>query len=288
MAGIHGQRPALADRVFRGTGIDNPELLSGSWEVQGDDSMYGLHIQLTTKVNGTPASLVGVRQVFDHAEIDVYQRSGPARNILDGNWFEDNSSSVQWDARRLTINAAANLLTHPATPAVQLDLVFDRVHDSWSGRFRRGSFDRRVILRRPHSKSGATGSSFVGTWSRNDQMMNNCAHIVQTESGSLAGWSDDLLLPERFHYANGIKPATETMEHYGSIALVEAHSPATVSIEFKAFSAACCSVTYTGTLSADRNEMHGAQQGFPSVWTRMKGDSCIPATAKIPAQKLRP
>jgi hypothetical protein len=35
--------------MLRGMTIDHPERMSGSWEVKGEDAIYGLHIQLTTK-----------------------------------------------------------------------------------------------------------------------------------------------------------------------------------------------------------------------------------------------
>ena len=72
--------------------------------------------------------------------------------------------------------------------------------------------------------------------------MNNCLHIVQTDDGALSGWSDDLATPGRTRYANGIERPTETMEQYGSIALVQIASPTTLRLELKAFSSGCCSI----------------------------------------------
>jgi len=61
--------------------IDHPERLSGSWEVKGDHAIYGLHIQLTTRVDGAPITLIGVQQIFHSALIEVYERTGPTRKV---------------------------------------------------------------------------------------------------------------------------------------------------------------------------------------------------------------
>ena len=107
--------------------------------------------------------------------------------------------------------------------------------------------------------------------------MNNCIHIVQTGSESLAGWSDDLATPGALRHANGTPPPVETFEQYGSIALVEAASPRTVSIELKALTAACCSITYTGKLEPNGKEIQGTLGGnaMQSNWTRVRGNSCV-------------
>jgi hypothetical protein len=110
--------------------------------------------------------------------------------------------------------------------------------------------------------------------------MNNCIHIVQTGSESLAGWSDDLATPGALRYANGIRPLAETFEQYGSIALVEAISPRAMLIELKALTAGCCSITYAGKFTPDGKEIQTGQSGsaIRNNWTRMGGDSCVVAS----------
>jgi hypothetical protein len=152
------QQQRSSNGMLRGMTIDHPERMSGSWEVKGEGAIYGLHIQLTTKVDGAPATLTGVRQIFHDASIEVYQRTGPTRKTGDGNWFSFDSPEVQWNAKHLALEHAAT----QATPAVQLDLTFDPVRDIWSGRFRRGSFDRPVTLLRPHPKTGVTRKPICG------------------------------------------------------------------------------------------------------------------------------
>ena len=176
---VPAQQPQPATGTMRGGVIDHPESLSGSWEAKGDHAVYGLHIQLRTKVDGVPSTLAGGRQIFDSASIEVYERTGPTRRVGDGNWFSDDSPQVVWSDRHLVLKQSATRIG----PDVQLDLTFDPVSSSWSGRFRRGTFDRLVTLRRPHPETGAVISSFVGTWSC-PAPRSTCIHIVQTGSGS--------------------------------------------------------------------------------------------------------
>jgi hypothetical protein len=258
---------------MRGLVIDHPEMMSGSWEVKGDHAIYGLHIELTTRVDGAPRTLIGVRQIFHSALIEVYERTGPTRKLGDGNWFSDESPPILWTDRHLVLKWSAPRIG----PEIQLDLTFDPASDSWSGRFRRGTFDRSVTLLRPHPATAVAKSPFVGTWSR-PALMNNCIHIVQTGSESLASWSDDLATPGALRYASGIRPPVETFEHYGSVSLIEVvGSPRTVMIELKALTGICCSITSFGNLAPNGEEIQGTQGGdaVPSNWTRVRGNSCV-------------
>ena len=271
---VPAEQPQPTRGTMRGSVIDHPESLSGSWEVKGDHAVYGLHIEVTTRVDGATITLRGVRQIFHSASINVYERTGPTRRFGDGSWFSDDSPHLLWTDRRL-------VLKHLATrtdPEIQLDLTFDPVSDSWSGHFRRGTFDRSVTLRRPHPEAAPARSPFVGTWSRPGSG-NNCIHIVQTGSESLAGWSDDLVTPGASRYANGIRPPVETFEQYGWIDLVEVVSPGAVLMELKALRPACCSIPYAGKLTPDRKEIQAGQSGsaIRNDWTRMRGDSCVAA-----------
>jgi hypothetical protein len=273
-----GFRWAFAtDTMLRGSTLANPELLSGSWETNEFATVVGIHIKLTTKVAGAPSSLVGIKQVFNDAEIQVYQRDDPKRVTGDGNWFTDDSPGVQWTGRHLIIAHAALA----GTPVIRLDLIFDPVHNAWKGQLRRGTFDHDVTLVRPRPKAGIAKSPFAGTWYR-EALMNNCLHIVQTGEGTLSGWSDDLVTPGRIRYANGIKRPTETIEQYGSIALVQIESPTTLLLELKAFSAICCSIV-SGLQLPDGN--FGLQAAPRSklprdMWRRVQGSSCVADVSK--------
>jgi hypothetical protein len=281
---VPAQQPQPARGTMRGFVIDHPERMSGSWEVKGDHAIYGLHIELTTRVDGAPSTLIGVQQVFHSASIQVYERTGPTRRAGDGNWFSDEPPQTLWTDRHLVLKWSAPRIG----PEIQLDLTFDPASDSWSGRFRRGTFDRSVTLLRPHPETALAKSPFVGTWSR-PGLGNNCIHIVQTGNESLAAWSDDLATPGAMRFANGIRPPVETFEHYGSIALVEVIPPRTVLIELKALTAGCCPITYAGNLAPNGGEIQGARGGdaMRSNWTRVRGNSCVAEPgAKRSFQKL--
>ena len=272
IVGSRCSHASAADTMRRSFILENPELISGSWESDQFDKVVGLHIKLVTMVAGAPSNLVGVKQVFNHAEIQVYQRDGPKRIIGDGNWFEDDSPGVQWTGRHIIIEHAAIA----TTPTIQLNLNFDPEHSTWKGHLRRGTFDHHVTLVRPHPKTGVTKSPFVGTWYRTE-LMNNCLHIVQTGEGSLSGWTDDLVTPGRIRYANGIKRPSETVEEYGSIALVQIASPTTLILELKAFSAVCCSITSGLQLPVGTGSAKQSQAGVQrhDEWRRVEGTSCV-------------
>src|SRR3984893_15560590 len=125
---VPAYQPQPPRGTMRGFVIDHPERLSGSWEVKGDHAIYGLHIQLTTRVDGAPITLIGVQQIFHSASIEVYERTGPTRRLGDGNWISDESPPLVFKQATTQIG-----------PEVQLDLIFDPVSTSWSGRFRRGT-----------------------------------------------------------------------------------------------------------------------------------------------------
>lgn len=269
-AGI-GRWAWAADTMVRGSALDDPELISGSWESDQFDCVVGLHIDLMTEIAGAPSSLVGVKQVFRGAVIQVYRRETPTRTMGDGNWFADNSPGVQWTGRHILIEHAAVA----GTPAIHLNLIFDPVHSVWKGHLRRGTFDHDVTLIRPRPKTGIAKSPFVGTWYRGTSM-NDCLHIVQTGEGTLAGWSDDLVTPGRLRYANGIRRPAETMEQYGSVALIQVTSPTALSLELKAFSPICCSIHSVLQLPAGMAAAKHSQTGFARFdeWRRVEGTTC--------------
>jgi hypothetical protein len=231
----------------------------------------GLQIQLTTVVAGAPSSLVGVKQIFNNADVQVYQREGAKRTKGDGSWFEDNSPGVQWTGNHLSIDCAGGV----ATSTVRLDLIFDAKRGIWKGHLRRGDFDHYVTLVRSHPKAGMPKSPFVGTWHRGT-LMNNCLHIVQTNEDTISAWSDDLVRPGLLRYANGINRPAETLEQYGSIALVEIVSPTTLLLELKAFSPICCSIPSSLKLPAGEGALR-TPHSDPSPaakWKRIRGASC--------------
>jgi hypothetical protein len=272
---IQAQQPGKSANsydVLRGHDIEDPENISGEWETSLNGAVYGMQIELTTRINGAPVTLLGARQTFHHALIEVYERTGPTRKPGEGNWFSDDSLKVKWTRKRLTINQDGTT----QGPAINLDLAFDPIHSSWSGRFRQGSFDRKVTLVRPCCAEKNAASPLVGTWARNAPS-NNCIHIAQGQDGSLVSWSDDLQTPGAYLYANGIQPPRETFEHYGTVANTTFRSPSGVAIEFNPLSPLCCPVQFVGRDSATGKSIVPAADGPGPMahWVLMKGNSCV-------------
>jgi hypothetical protein len=90
---IPAQKPQPAGGTTRGLVIDHPERLSGSWEVKGDHAIYGLHIQLATRVDGAPVTLIGVQQIFHSASIEVMNAQVPRGGLATGTGFQMNRPS---------------------------------------------------------------------------------------------------------------------------------------------------------------------------------------------------
>jgi hypothetical protein len=174
-------KPANVDDSLRGQEIENPENSSGEWKASLDGVVYGLQIELTTRIDEAPVRLLGARQTFHDALIEVYQRTGPMRKPGEGNWFSDDSPSVHWTRKRLIIKQDGTA----QGPAIHLDLVFDSVHSSWSGRLRRGSFDSNVTLTRPRRAENDAASPLVGTWARDIPM--NQLHSHRARARRIAG-----------------------------------------------------------------------------------------------------
>ncbi len=87
--------------------------------------------------------------------------------------------------------------------------------------------------------------------------MNNCLHIAQAQDGTLTGWADDIQVPGRMHYANGLRPPERIVENYGEIAKVSARGLARIEVELRAYIAMCCSHRFAATLSSDGSSLIG-------------------------------
>ena len=143
-----------------------------------------------------------------------------------------------------------------------------------------GWFRGQVLLNRPTPP--AVKSPLVGTWFEKD-LGSRCLHISQAKDGALAAWSDDLEIPGRMRYANGIQPPTKTIERYGEIATVKMDEADQATIELGAYRAICCSQPFTAKVSADGQSMSGSwlsgmnRTVRPPNWVKVAGNSCIPA-----------
>lgn len=257
-----------------GSKIQHPEDVSGVWQTNEGQGFIGLNIRIDTVVENEPIELSRTSQTFRDAYVRVFQQQGQDQNLQDGNWFKYDTAAVKSDNVKLVIH-------NPGTktvPAVDVELAFDPLTQSWSGRFHRGSVDRSVVLRRPKSAIGIAPSPFVGTWQR-ASLTNNCIHIAQNVMGNLVAWSDDLRAPRAYRYAAGVKPPIEISEQYGFVALASASSSERIVVTFKPFEAMCCSTIMSGSLSPDgrfiRLDANSATVKTPAnIWKRVAGSSC--------------
>jgi len=84
-------------------------------------------------------------------EIGVYERAKDGLRCLDQNFFEprrsdpNDASNASYSEGSLVIHYEDRTSGHHS---IDLDLTFDRSNDQWTGRFHRGSFDERVVLKR--------------------------------------------------------------------------------------------------------------------------------------------
>jgi hypothetical protein len=258
----------------------DPDAIAGRWEApDGQGGAVGMNIIITTHIDGAPTSIAGHVQYEDEFIAGIYQRTGQDVEPLGFNFFSSAAGGgMIWDGHHLAI--------HPGGkgdfPKMNLDLIWHEESQTWSGLFERGSFREQVSLKRPTST--ASKSPFVGTWSDKAGMMNNCLHISQEKDGALTAWSDDLQTPGRLRYANGIQPPTQTMEHYGEIAKAKMDAPDQITIELRAYTAMCCSHSFTAKLSTDGQSLLGSwlvgsnQVQRPLIWVRMPSNSCVSAS----------
>ena len=257
--------------------IPSPEALAGRWEASdGHGGAVGMNIVLTTFIHGTPESLAGQPQFEEEFIVGLYQRTGSDVEPLGFNFFVARNGGASWDGYRLGIrlDGKADL------PTINVDLVWNPESQTWSGLFERGSFREQVLLRRPASRS--IKSPFVGTWfEQGGGMMNNCVHIAQQKDGTLVAWSDDIIIPGRVRYANGIQPTAQTREHYGEIAKAKLDAADQITVELRAYTAMCCPHPFTAKIAEDGTTLSGAWQSGPNQapraaeWKRMPSNSCL-------------
>lgn len=259
--------------------VEHPERLTGLWEAQeGPDSVVGLDIKLITKIPGAVTSLTGVEQHEEQIYFGVYQRHGAELKFGDENYLHDPRNDTQWNGNHLVYHYVPRTTDELA---FDIDLTFEEKEDTWTGLFHRGSFSEYVTLRRPIPGPNVKVSPLVGTWASSDLSdSGRCLHIVEQSDGAFAEWQDMLDMPGRGCYANGLMPPGQSDEYYGDRVKVLQKADHTYSIEFNAYSAGCCSHTFTGTMSADNKTLKTVWQpdSIPlsnsSTWRKIQGDSC--------------
>ncbi len=239
-----------------------------------------MNVIVSTHIDGTPVSQIGNQQYLDSLDIGLYQRTGPDVEAMGFSFFSINSNGgALWDGQQLRMFVPQRA----DRSKVEVSLFWDQTKKQWDGRYERGQFSRQVTLKRPES---AKESSFVGTWFDSKGLMNNCVHIAQQSDGGFTAWADDILLPGRMRYANGIQPPPQSNEHYGEVAKARLISPGEILVELRAYIATCCSHPFKATVSPDGSKLvgdwpSGSNQAPRSVeWKRMPGDSCAAAVSE--------
>ncbi|HEY0263411.1 MAG TPA: hypothetical protein VGC07_02705 [Granulicella sp.] len=268
---------AWAQQPVQGEVIAHPEALSGVWEARTKTgATAGIRLSLMTVIPGAAKSLATEPQSLKAMEAYVYLRKGAEVHFGDERGFYvAPGSPAHWDGRRLTVKVVP-----PARDvAIDLDLLYDPIHNTWTGLFHKDEFSGQVRLRRPRVAYGKT-SPWVGTWVHVQSPVDRCLHIAQAEDGSLQGWTDVLQAPGQWRYANNVKPPAESWERYGDMVKVRPEE-AGIQIGFGEMSGGCCPSTYTGRLSADGSRIEGSsdlraggQFLITGSWTRSKEDSC--------------
>ena len=268
-------------QAIRAQQLVQPDEFAGRWEVSdGRGGYVGMNILISTTVPSTTTNLIGVPQSLQNLEIGLYHRSHSDVESSGFSFFATSQAgAATWDGRRLRIKMEQKA----ELPEVHVDLAWNRAAQSWTGIFRRASFRNEAItLTRSQN---AHKNPFVGTWFERNALMNNCLHIYEAEDGTLTGWSDDIQIPGRTHYVNGLRPPERAMEHYGEIAKVKVSEPHRIDVELRAYTAMCCSHTFSAVISGDGESLVGNwpagpnQASRPAIWTRVEGESCISAAS---------
>jgi hypothetical protein len=264
-----------------GQQMAHPEDLSGRWEApDGQSGEIGMNVLITTTVPNSTTNLNGIPQSLQDFEIGLYHRSGSDVKPFGFNFFTTSvNGGATWDGQHLRID----LQPTAELPSVHVDLAWNAAVPAWTGAFERGTFrNEAVVLKRP---SGPYKRVFVGTWFESNSLMNNCLHIAESRDGTFTGWGDDIQVPGRIRYANGLRPPEQAMEHYGEIAKVKVIEPDHIEVELRAYTPVCCSHPFTATISHEGNSLLVQWPAAPNQaprsakWTRVQGDSCISAAS---------
>jgi hypothetical protein len=262
--------------------LSNPEDLAGRWEASdGQGGEVGMNILVSTTIASSSTNLASVFQNFESFEIGLYQRSGSDVKPLGLNFFTTSSrGGVSWDGLHLRID----LQQRAELPEVHVDLEWNGADRVWTGNFERAAFkNKSITLRRPIRPQN---SVFVGTWFEGTGLMNNCLHIAQAQDGTFTGWGDDIQVPGRMQYANGLRPPERTVEDYGEIANVSVSGKTRIAVELRANTVMCCSHPFTATVSPDGSSLVGEwppgpnQAPRPVKWVRVQGNSCRPTASQ--------
>lgn len=258
---------------YLGRPVTDPEALSGIWEApDGHGGAVGIHLQLITTIPGDAKTLNGTPQSWQSLELGVYERASALTEDVEQNGFSDSprGGNLSFEGGHLRVHF----------PPIDLDL-FQGPGDLWSGRFHRGSFDSRVVLRRPRPVSSSMVRWIVGTWSAGSSAFPQCIHVVQQADSNLAGWADSVVLLGLVRMGNNIQRPLTAIQIYGSLVKVQAYEHNKASFVFNAFGGICCPRTLSGSFAPEQKLFQGGwyeDSVHPRetiVWKKVAGESCF-------------
>jgi len=207
--------------------------LEGAWECTGPgNSVAGIFFTAYTQSRHFSGK-GGREEIKSQAvNIRVYQRQ--AATERSGYFSPDPGGPAVLEGEHLTIH-----FKDPADiPPFDLDVVFDRASEQWTGSWSLCEKSQQVILGRPRPREGASPNVFVGNW---DGGANGAVFIRQGYDGSLTAWLDRTLVQADKRNGEWLKVISASQ----TTIMLETTNPWGVKY------------CYTGTLSSDGKTMSG-------------------------------
>jgi hypothetical protein len=282
---------ASEDRSFYlGHHVMHPESLSGIWETSnGHGGAVGIQLELDTTMPSDGDKQSWVSQSWQDLQVGVFERKGAEIQLGDESGFSDShrGGDVAFDQGHLQLHFVSPWTD---TPSADLDLV-QQANGCWDGRLHRGEFDSRVTLCRPSTGQSGKTSPLVGTWTENSNLGQGCIHIAEQAPGEFTGWSDDIQLPGTVRSCiDGVSKPVAVFQRFGERLKAQLEKDGSVSFELYAYTGMCCSHTFVGKLTEDKNLIRGTwpsganQAAHDATWKKMPGDSCVASDSEQAAE----
>ena len=270
---IPGARSLPGQYLQPGQAVDDPETITGVWEMPVVDGAVGLTIKLNVAVKGEPRQFTSVDQRVHDYEIGIYHRTQEEFDPHRLNLFVNDNEGVELGSNRLTIQVSYR------KPAVTAQLRFDPQKETWTGFLEIEGFHGSVRLRRPTDASTAAMRSLAGTCRAvKGAPGGSCLHLART-GGVMTAWLDRLVLSGLFRRSPGAAHWESTPWSYGAFVITKPAGPSGLDLVFDPFTAFCCSSTFHAKLSAGGMSLTGSLEtgqgvGGPEVWSRVRGPGC--------------
>jgi len=146
-------------------------------------------------------------------------------------------------------------------------------------------------LCRPSTGQSGKTSPLVGTWTENSNLGQGCIHIAEQAPGEFTGWSDDIQLPGTVRSCiDGVSKPVAVFQRFGERLKAQLEKDGSVSFELYAYTGMCCSHTFVGKLTEDKNLIRGTwpsganQAAHDATWKKMPGDSCVASDSEQAAE----